>query len=239
MKKLASILTLVFLTIATSAQSLIPVKYGIKAGLNFSNLNITPAIDGVKPTDNSLQMGIAAGFIVHIPLSDKWFINPEVLYSQKGASFNYAFTHDYELNQRDEYKTTNQLTLSYVELNPTISYKANDKLALNFGPSVSFLIGEKYDYTQDPVRDITNTAHILTDGLVETASLDVGLNLGVSYFFTEHFFIDTRVYTGLMEAATATQPYEIFIVNGSQLYTPDPAYTLKNRSIVFSISYLF
>ena len=234
MKKLASILTLVFLTIATSAQSLIPVKYGIKVGLNFSNLNITPAIDGVKPTDNSSQMGIAAGFIVHIPLSDEWFINPEVLYSQKGASFNYAFTHDYELNQRDEYKTTNPLTLSYVELNPTISYKATDKLALNFGPSVSFLIGEDYDYTQDPVRDITNTANVLTDGLVETASLDVGLNLGISYFFTEHFFVDSRVYTGFIEVASATQPYEEIINNN-----PDPAYTLKNRSIVLSIAYLF
>ena len=224
MKKLASILALVFLTIVSSAQSLIPVKYGIKVGLNFSNLNITPAIDGVKPTDNSSQMGIAAGFIVHIPLSDKWFINPEVLYSQKGASFNYAFTHDYEINQRDEYKTTNPLTLSYVELNPTISYKATDKLALNFGPSVSFLIGEDYDYTQDPVRDITNTAHILTDGLVETASLDVGLNLGISYFFTEHFFVDSRVYTGFIEVASATQPYEEITNNN-----PDPAYTLKNR----------
>jgi long-subunit fatty acid transport protein len=234
MKKLASILALVFLTIVSSAQSLIPVKYGIKVGLNFSNLNITPAIDGVKPTDNSSQMGIAAGFIVHIPLSDKWFINPEVLYSQKGASFNYAFTHDYELNQRDEYKTTNPLTLSYVELNPTISYKANDKLALNFGPSVSFLIGEDYDYTQDPVRDITNTAHILTDGLVETASLDVGLNLGISYFFTEHFFVDSRVYTGFLEVASATQPYEEIINNN-----PDPAYTLKNSAIVLSLAYLF
>ena len=234
MKKLASILTLVFLTIATNAQSLIPVKYGIKAGLNFSNLNITPAIDGVQPTDNSSQMGIAAGFIVHIPLSDKWFINPEVLYSQKGASFNYAFTHDHELNQRDEYKTTNPLTLSYVELNPTISYKANDKLALNFGPSVSFLIGEDYDYTQDPVRDITNTAHILTDGLVETASLDVGLNLGISYFFTEHFFVDSRVYTGFIEVASAIQPYEVITS-----IIPNPAYTLKNRAIVLSLSYLF
>ena len=234
MKKLASILTIAFLTIATSAQSLIPVKYGIKVGLNFSNLNITPAIDGVKPTDNSSQMGIAAGFIVHIPLSDKWFINPEVLYSQKGASFNYAFTHDYELNQRDEYKTTNPLTLSYVELNPTISYKATDKLALNFGPSVSFLIGEDYDYTQDPVRDITNTAHILTDGLVETASLDVGLNLGISYFFTEHFFVDSRIYTGFIEVASATQPYEEIINNN-----PDPVYTLKNSAIVLSLAYLF
>jgi len=239
MKKIASILALVFFTIATSAQSLIPIKYGIKAGLNFSNLNITSAIDGVQPTDNSLQIGISAGFIVHIPLSDKWFINPEVLYSQKGASFNYAFTHDYELNQRDEYKTTNQLTLSYVELNPTISYKATDKIALNFGPSVAFLIGEKYDYTQNPARNITNTNNVLTDGLVESASLDVGLNLGVSYFFTEHFFVETRVYTGFLEVATATQPYEIFIINGTQIYTPDPAYTLKNRSLVFSIAYLF
>ena len=238
MKKIASILALVFLTIVSSAQSLIPVKYGIKVGLNFSNLNITPAIDGVKPTDNSSQMGIAAGFIVHIPLSDEWFINPEVLYSQKGASFNYAFTHDYEINQRDEYKTNNQVTLSYVELNPTISYKATDKLALNFGPSVSFLIGE--DITpQDLERDNANTAHILTDGLVETASLDVGLNLGISYFFTEHFFVDSRVYTGFIEVASATQPYEIFIVNGSQLYTPEPAYTLKNSAIVLSLAYLF
>ena len=238
MKKIASILALVFLTIVSSAQSLIPIKYGIKAGLNFSSLNIS-SIEGVHPTDNSSQMGIAAGFIVHIPLSDEWFINPEVLYSQKGASFNYAFTHDYELNQRDEYKTTNQLTLSYVELNPTISYKATDKLALNFGPSVSFLIGEKYVYTQDPVRDITNITHILTDGLVETTSLDVGFNLGISYFFTEHFFVDTRVYTGFMEVTTATQPYEIFIVNGTQIDTPEPAYNLKNRSIVLSIAYLF
>jgi len=238
MKKIASILALVFLTIVSSAQSLIPIKYGIKAGLNFSSLNIS-SIEGVQPTDNLTVASITAGFIVHIPLSDEWFINPEVLYSEKGASFNYAFTHDYELNQRDEYKTTNQLTLSYVELNPTISYKATDKLALNFGPSVALLIGEKYDYTQNPARNITNTTNILTDGLVETASLDVGLNLGLSYFFTEHFFIDTRVYTGFLEVATATQPYEIFIVNGTQLYTPDPAYTLKNRAIVLSIAYLF
>ena len=232
MKKIISILALVFLTIVSSAQSLIPIKYGIKAGLNLSSLNIS-SIEGVNPTDNSSQTGIAAGFIVHIPLSDEWFINPEVLYSQKGAKFNYAFTHDYEINQRDEYKTTNQVTLSYVELNPTISYKATDKLALNFGPSVSFLIGE--DITpQDLERDNANTAHILTDGLVETASLDVGLNLGISYFFTEHFFVDSRVYTGFLEVASATQPYEEIINNN-----PDPAYTLKNSAIVLSLAYLF
>ena len=239
MKKTALILVLAFFTFATTAQSLIPIKYGIKAGLNFSSLNIS-SIDGVKPTVNSSQIGIAAGVCIHIALSDKWFINPEVLYSQKGARFNYDFTDDYLVNQRDEYATTNKLTLSYVELNPTISFKASDKLALNFGPSVSFLIGEKkYEYNQDPTKSPTNTTHILTDGSVEAASLDVGLNLGLSYFFTEHFFIDTRVYTGFMEVATVTQPYEVIIINGTQLYTPDPVYTLKNRAIVLSLAYLF
>ena len=238
MKKIASILALVFLTIASSGQSLIPIKFGIKAGLNFSNINSTPIFDGVQPTENSSQIGIAAGFIVHIPLSDKWFINPEVLYSQKGATFNYVFTHDFE-SLRDKYKTTNQLTLSYVELNPTISYKATDKLALNFGPSVSFLIGEKYGYTQDPARNVTNPTYVLTDGIVETASLDIGLNLGVSYFFTEHFFVDTRVYTGFSEVTTVTQPNEIDVYNVTQIYTSAPSYTLKNRAIVLSIAYLF
>ena len=234
MKKISLILLLAFITTASSAQSLIPTKYGIKAGLNFSSLNITPTIDGVKPTVNSSQAGIAAGICVHIALSDKWFINPEVLYSQKGASFNYNFTHDYEVNQRDEYTTTNQLTLSYVELNPTISFKASDKLSLNFGPSVSFLIGEKYTYTQK-LETALNTTHILTDGITEGASLDVGLNLGLSYFFSEHFFVDTRVYTGFIEAATATQPYEVNPLTKA----PDPEYSLKNRAIVFSIGYLF
>ena len=233
MKKIISILALVFLTIVSSAQSLIPIKYGIKAGLNLSSLNIS-SIEGVNPTDNSSQTGIAAGFIVHIPLSDEWFINPEVLYSQKGAKFNYAFTHDYEINQRDEYKTNNQVTLSYVELNPTISYKATDKLALNFGPSVSFLIGVDTTIQALPLMQPTNTTNILTDGLVETASLDVGLNLGISYFFTEHFFVDSRVYTGFIEVASVIQPYEVITS-----IIPNPAYTLKNRAIVLSISYLF
>ena len=240
LKKIILLITfLACLTITASAQSLLPTKYGIKVGLNFSSLSIS-SIEGVKPTVNSSQIGIAAGACVHIPLSDKWYINPEVLYSQKGASFNYEFTHSYAMlgseGEKDEYATTNQLTLSYVELNPTISFKASDKLSLNFGPSVSFLIGEKYTYTQDPTGNPLNTTHILNSGLVEAASLDVGLNLGFSYFIAENFSIDNRVYTGFMKAAEVTQPYEAVVTPN---FAPDPAYTLKNRAIVFSLAYLF
>ena len=153
MKKLASILVLAFFTIAVSAQSLIPIKYGIKVGTNISNIISTPN-EGVTNIETSSQIGISGGFYMEIALNDKWYINPELLYVQKGASFNYDYKHKWDsislnnVNNLDEYATTNSLKLAYVELNPTISYKASDKLALNFGPSVSFLISEDYTFTE-------------------------------------------------------------------------------------------
>ena len=231
MKKISLITLLACLTIAASSQSLIPIKFGIKAGLNSSSLSIS-RIDGVNPTVTSSQIGIAAGACVYIPLSDKWYINPELLYSQKGASFDYNFTHDYPVNKRVKYATTNQLTLCYIELSPTFSFKASDKLALNFGPSVSYLISEDHTITSAKTsgEDATGV-NVLLDGFYESTSLDIGLNLGLSYFITANFLVDARVSTGFMEAGEVTQPNEIGDSN--------PAYTLKNRAIVLSLAYLF
>ena len=143
MKKTTLILALTFCTIASTAQSLIPTKFGLKLGVNYANLNINP-VEGIKPTDNSAQIGIAAGVCVHIALSDKWFINPEVLYSQKGASFNYSFTDDYPVNQRDVYATTNKVVLSYVELNPITGRKHQIRKKGKIFRFNSFFIYSKY-----------------------------------------------------------------------------------------------
>ena len=227
------------LTIAVSSQSLIPTKFGIKAGLNFSNLSIS-SVDGVKPTINSSQIGVAAGVCIYIPLSDKWYINPELIYSQKGASFDYNFTHDYPDNQRAEYATTNQLVLSYIELNPTFSFQASDKIALNFGPSLSFLISQAESSTKELTDGVDATApNVLLDGFYESNVLDVGLNVGLSYFLTESLLLDTRVYTGFMEAGTINQPYpEVLDISGNQV-VPDAEYVVKNRAVVISLGYLF
>ena len=241
MKKISLILLLAFFTIATSAQSLMPTKFGIKAGLNFSSLSIS-SIEGVQPTVNSSQIGIAAGACVHIPLSDKWYINPELLYSQKGASFDYNFTHDYPVNKRAKYATTNQLTLSYIELSPTFSFKASDKIALNFGPSVSYLISDA-DYTMTNVELISGIQGInensLWPGSYESTELDVALNIGVSYLITENLLIDTRVSTGFLEAGNINIPYQLNLDSSGNQIVPDAEYKVKNRAIVFSIAYLF
>ena len=109
------LLTLIISSIGVNAQSLLPIKYGIKIGGNIANISSTPN-DGVKNIDHTALIGVAGGFYMEIAINDKWYINPEVLYAQKGASFDYDFTHDYDFNQGeiDEHNTTNEIKLAYI-----------------------------------------------------------------------------------------------------------------------------
>ena len=240
MKKTASILTLVFLSLITSAQSLIPMKYGIKVGANISNI-ISTSNEGVSSIENSALVGIAGGFYMEIALNDKWFINPELIYSQKGASFTYKYTHDYEVNERDIHNTSNELKLAYVELNPTISYKYSDKIALNFGPSVSFILSPDYTILTDEGQNDNLSSHSeLPEGSYSEETIDVGLNLGISYYLTENLLIDTRLNTSLIKAGTISKLTNTGIVSGTPANNPEiNIYEIKNRVISFSIAYLF
>lgn len=236
MKKTASILALVFLTITSSAQSLIPMKYGIKVGSNISNI-ISTSNEGVKNIESSSIIGISGGFYMEIALNDKWYINTELMYIQKGASFDYDFIHDYEFNQgeRDEHYVTNELKLSYVDLSPTISYKATNKISLNFGPSVSFLIQSDYIFTETNTSEIIGH-EVLDDGVYVEESFDLGLNIGASYYLTENFLIDGKVNTGFMSIGEIIKETN---TGNSGNSSQKNIFNLKNRGIIFSVAYLF
>jgi long-subunit fatty acid transport protein len=240
MKKITSILALAFLTIATSAQSLIPMKYGIKVGANISNI-ISTSNEGVKNIDNSALIGVAGGFYMEIALNDKWYVNPELIYSQKGASFTYEYTHEYVPNKKDVHNTSHELKLAYVEVNPTISYKATDKLALNFGPSVSFLVTPDYTILTDKGDNDQEALHpILPEGVYTEETIDLGINLGISYYLTENLLIGSRASTSLMKAGNISKLTNTGIVYGVPTNTPKiNFYEITNSVISFSIAYLF
>jgi long-subunit fatty acid transport protein len=237
MKKLASILAIAFLTIATSAQSLIPMKYGLKFGTNISNI-ISTNNEGVKNIETSSQIGISGGLYFAIALNENWYVNPELIYSQKGASFTYQYTHNYDPNQSDVHNTSHELKLAYIEVNPTISYKATDKLALNFGPSVSFMLTPDYTILTD--KGLNDNHSELLEGIYKEETVDVGLNLGISYYLTENFLIDSKVNSSFMKAGTISKLTNTGIVNGTLTNTPKiNIYEIKNSVISFSIAYLF
>ena len=101
MKKYINILIFLFCYQITycqndvKAQSLIPIKYGVKIGGNIGNVTSIPN-DGVSNIDKTPIFGLSGGFYMQIALNDKWFINPEILYVQKGISATSEYIHRYE-----------------------------------------------------------------------------------------------------------------------------------------------
>jgi len=60
-------------------------KFGVKAGLNFSNF--TGDVE-----NNSMKVGFHVGGLVNIKVSDKFSVQPELLYSGQGAKFDGGVT---------------------------------------------------------------------------------------------------------------------------------------------------
>ena len=218
-----------------NAQSLLPIRYGIKAGTNIANLNSTPN-NGVENINKSSLMGLVAGFYMEIPLNDSWYINPELIFNQKGSSFTYNYIHDYETNQRDLHKNTNELKLGYIEINPTLSYKASSKFSIDLGPSISYLITEDYT-TSDLGEDNDLISHeILPDSQYDEETLDVGLNIGISYYFSEDLLINGKINTGFISAGKISK---ITYTGSSGNSIKTNIYDIKNSGIAFNIAYLF
>ena len=242
MKKITLLLIITLVCFGVKSQSLLPTKYGVKIGLNIANIKSTPNA-GVKNVESTPLLGIAGGFCVEIALNDKWYINPEILYVQKGASFNYDFTHKWDsvgtnqTNNEDKYATTNSLKLAYVELNPIISYKASDKLALNFGPSLSYLISNDFVPNEKIISE-NPPQNAVENQLATYASedLDIGLNIGISYYLTENFLVDAKVNTGFMKIGTVNKTTSTS-KNGNDKI--EKVFELNNRAIVVSFAYLF
>src|SRR5690606_38935059 len=85
MKKLIMIAAVLFVTGAAYAQS--PVRLGVKAGLNLSNIIKD---DGNNDFDTEMLPGFNAGLTLDINLIEGIALTPEFLYSTKGYKSNTA-----------------------------------------------------------------------------------------------------------------------------------------------------
>ena len=220
-----------------NAQSLLPIKYGIKIGASMSNFLSEPN-NSVENIKSSPEISYAAGLVIAIPINEKWEIIPEFIYTQKSASFTYNYTHNYNINSRDQYLSDNTISITYVEFNPIISYKTNDKIALNFGPSLSFLIQEDFTFKEKLTSEIlaSSSLELLQSPEFTSESIDIGLNLGASYSLFDNIKIDTKFNFGLVSAGEIIKEIYTGSFGNPQKFN---IFNLKNSSTVLSILYLF
>ncbi|CAL2082189.1 porin family protein [Tenacibaculum sp. 190524A02b] len=208
------------------------IKYGIKGGINSSNFSQKhTSFTGFSPGYISGgKVGFQAGFFVEIPLSEKFSLQPELIYSRLRGNN----TKSLQLMSSAGDFTTGHLKgvekYSFLELPIMLKYNIFKKFNLEFGPQLQYTLaarvdedlyveGEKvqqfggYDFEKNSSRSI----------LGEFSKLNFGLNFGASYDINKNIFIQGRYNLGL------TKFNESF----------RESFSLKNSNVQISLGYRF
>jgi len=154
--------------------------YGIRAGVNFQNLNGKNS-DGHN-LDNKLKTGFNAGVNAEIPVGIDFYLQPGLLFSTKGAKYDVQGVE----------ATRN---ISYLELPVNFLYKpelGEGRLLLGFGPYAAFAVGGKIKAGN------TDIDMEFGDNVGETKAFDAGANLLAGYEFSNNFSFQLNAGLGLI-----------------------------------------
>ena len=196
MKRISLISALALCTIFSQAQKT-GTSFGLRAGVNFQNINGKDE-DGDKLT-NDIITGFNIGFNAEIPVAPDFYFQPGVLFSTKGAK-----------NEDDIFGQTvrTRIKLSYVEVPLTLLYKpvlGNGRLLLGFGPYVAFGVGGKVKYdggSIDETQDIKFQSTVKTsdpDDVSYVKRMDAGGNILAGYEFSNRFSFQLNAQLGLVK----------------------------------------
>ncbi|MFN3755895.1 MAG: porin family protein [Flavobacterium sp.] len=177
-KILLTVATILTFGVAT-AQDL---SFGAKAGLNMSTL--TGDVEDVKSI-----FGFHVGGFVEFKISEKFSLQPELLYSTQGAKAEYSENFD-----GFNVKISETVNLGYLNIPIMAKYYVSEKFNIQAGPQIGLNLsakakseasfgGESFSETEDIKEDIE--------------ALDFGLNFGLGYNISEKIFIEGRYNLGL------------------------------------------
>ena len=164
----------------TGTETSLSPKFGVKGGVNLSNLYV----DDVE--DENMKVGLNLGLYGKIPIGKGFSIQPELIFSSKGAKL----TYNNALMGKGEYR----FNLNYVELPVLGVINLAKNLNLHAGGYVSYLAAANIKDLEDD-GTISNIKDLNADNFNR---FDYGLvgGLGVD---VENFTIGARYNYGLNE----------------------------------------
>lgn len=156
-------ITATFLVLALNTQAQL-VQFGLKAGLNYANFT------GTKIQTDAIT-SYHAGLVSEIKLSEKFAIQPELLYTTQGASYE---------NTGKEF--TNEL--GYLAIPVLAKIYLSKSFSLELGPQASFLLSEKNNFD-----------------VADPNTFDFAIDAGLCLKITKSIFIQGRYVLGLTEVS--------------------------------------
>jgi hypothetical protein len=142
------------------------IGLGLKGGVNFANQSIKQISQSVGDLSTDGRTGFHAGAYLVLAFSEKWAIQPEIMYSSQGA----------------EIPTLNEMNkFNYMSIPVLLRWKPISLISIEAGPQFSSLLSVK-DTNGDSIKEnFKNGDFGLAAGA--TVHLPLGLNAGVRYIW--------------------------------------------------------
>jgi len=140
------------------------VEYGIKGGVNFSNIS-----NDAADTKADTKTGFNVGGLAHIHLSRSFAIQPELVYSTQGAEYN-----------------NGKLKLNYINVPVLAQYMFADGFRLQTGPQLGILTTSEFKsgHTESDVDNFSNADFSWAFGASYLSHMGLGIdaryNLGLT-----------------------------------------------------------
>ena len=205
-------LLVVIIVLTTTFESFAQIKFGVKGGLNYANM-LDKTNTRTYSADYKAKIGFNMGVTAEYSISEKFAIEPGLLFSTKGTKDKSTGT-----------KTS--LNLNYLEIPINAIYKielsSSSKILINAGPYFGYAISGKMK-ASEPVLGVNEDSKeqkvvIGTD----IKPLDFGLNIGAGVEIKD---------------ITVSLQYGYGLANLT-LHSENDA-KLKNRVLGISIGYKF
>lgn len=215
MKKLRIIMVFMFsiclsqFTFSQSSSDSSKLKFGVKGGVNFSNLYTSNTVD------ENVLIGFNAGLFARLPITKTFAIQPELLYTTKGSELKYnnAFVNG-----------TSTFRLNYIELPVLLVINLTNNFNLHIGPYVSYLLdGKAKNDVQGTLFDIENNLKN-----EDYNKFDTGLSAGLG-FDTETIGFGVRYNYGLQKVGKERNFF------GTNYTFPDGKNSMINLYLSYSI----
>ena len=194
MKKIFITLTALLTLNAITAQE-DEIRFGAKAGLNISS------ISGDETDDAKSKIGFHIGPVVEIPITEKFAIQPELLFSTQGAKSEESETVTEEffgITYSYSYTSKSDVKLNYLNLPVIAKFYVAEGLSIQAGPQIGFLLSADSEYEYELTTDGETESDSGSEDISEYLNgTDFSINLGFGYQLPAGIFFDARYNIGL------------------------------------------
>lgn len=201
MKNSKVFLTAIFAIFATVAFS--QINLGVRAGVNFANVNETAALDALTPKFHTVS-GVAVAGVAEFEFGEHFSIQPEISYTQKGFALREGMDLDL-YNVPIPVGVTATSKFSYLEMPVLFKGKiGNDKIKAYAiaGPSIGYAIDGQLKTTANAFFEFQLTDTDINLGAIGYEQLEVSGIIGIGTEIaipSGKIFFDARYQHGFTE----------------------------------------